>query len=222
MPESSLTIDVVSDIVCPWCYLGKRRLQRALEEIAVPVEVRWRAFQLDPTIPPAGIDRHDYLKAKFGDLGQVKEVHDRLTEMGRHEGVPFAFDLITRAPNTLDAHRLVRWAAAAGRQEAVVERLFRLYFAEGGDPSDRETLVEIAEEEGLDADLVGQLFEAGADIEAVKAEILRAQEAGIEGVPTFILAGRYALSGAQPPHVLLDALRHVAAMDGERPVAGPA
>src|ERR1019366_6801419 len=134
-----LTIDVVSDVVCPWCFLGKRRLDTVIRASdGAPIAVRWRPFQLDPSIPAGGMNRRAYMKAKFNDDARLAAVHDRLTEMGRDVGLAYAFDRIERAPNTLDAHRLIRWAAAGDQQDAVVDRLFRLYFEEGRDIGDRK------------------------------------------------------------------------------------
>ena len=152
--DQVLTIDIVSDVVCPWCYVGEKRLEEALADEAGPVVVRWRPYQLDPTIPEGGLDRTEYMEKKFGNSGRLQSVHDNLTRLGAELGVPFAFDKIKRSPNTLDAHRLIRWAAPAGVQAEVVDRLFKAYFVEGRDIGDRKVLVEIASECGLDADEV--------------------------------------------------------------------
>lgn len=203
-----VTIDVVSDVVCPWCYLGKRRLEAAVAEAGVPVAIRWRPFQLDPTVPPAGLDRAAYMLGKFGDQAKVDAAHVRLAEAGAALGLDLAFDRITRAPNTLDAHRLIRWAAAAtepgaaGRQDAVVEALFRAYFTEGRDIGDRKVLIAVAVAAGLDATLIHRLLASGTDEADTRAEIASAVRLGVSGVPFFIFAGRYALPGAQEPQVL--------------------
>lgn len=210
----TLTIDVVSDVVCPWCYVGQKRLEEAMAlapEIAV--ELRWRPYQLDPTIPPEGRDRDSYMIAKFGSAERLKEMHDRLEEVGRDAGIAFHFDDIARSPNTLDAHRLIRWAASADGanvQNAVVSRLFELYFEEGADVGDRAVLVEAARETGMDTALVETLLAAGADREEVEAEIDTARRMGVTGVPCFLLESRYAVMGAQPPETLADAIRQVA------------
>ncbi|RBP17182.1 putative DsbA family dithiol-disulfide isomerase [Roseiarcus fermentans] len=201
-----LTIDVVSDVVCPWCYLGEKRLAAALADEPGPVVVRWRPYQLDPTIPEGGLDRTEYMERKFGRGGRLKEVHDRLTALGREAGVAFAFDRIGRAPNTLDAHRLIRWSASSGAQGAVVDRLFQAYFVEGRDIGDRGVLVDIAAASGLDAALVARLFEEGADVDAVQGEIAEAQAIGVTGVPFFIFAGRLGVPGAQEAAVLKRAI----------------
>ena len=201
-----LTIDIVSDVVCPWCYLGEKRLEQALAEEAGPIVVRWRPYQLDPTIPEGGLDRAEYMEKKFGKSGRLQSVHDNLTRLGAEVGLPFAFDKITRSPNTLDAHRLIRWAASAGVQSRVVDRLFEAYFVEGRDIGDRVVLTEIAAECGLDADLVERLLAEGADSEVVRQEVEQAQAMGISGVPFFIFAGRLGVPGAQEPSALRQAM----------------
>ncbi len=204
--DDPLTIDVVSDVVCPWCYLGEKRLATALAEESEPVVVRWRPYQLDPTIPEGGLDREAYMARKFGNGDKLKAVHDRLVQLGAELNLPFAFDRITRAPNTLDAHRLIRWSASAGVQGAVVDRLFHAYFVEGRDIGDRTTLIDIAADSGLDADLVRRLLEQGADVDAVQGEIAQAQAIGVTGVPFFIFAGRLGVPGAQDASVLRRAI----------------
>ena len=204
--DDILTIDVVSDVVCPWCYLGEKRLEEALAEETGPVAVRWRPYQLDPTIPEGGLDRTEYMEKKFGKSGRLQSVHDNLTRLGAEVGLPFAFDKIERSPNTLDAHRLIRWAASAGVQERVVDRLFKAYFVEGRDIGDRAVLIEIAAECGLDATLVEKLLADGADTDLVRQEIEQAQAMGVSGVPFFIFAGRIGVPGAQEPSVLRQAM----------------
>jgi predicted DsbA family dithiol-disulfide isomerase len=201
-----LTIDVVSDVVCPWCYLGEKRLEAALAEEPQPVALRWRPYQLDPTIPPGGLDRADYMERKFGKSGRLQSVHDNLTRLGAEFGIPFAFDKIKRSPNTLDAHRLIRWAASAGSQGTIVDRLFKAYFVEGRDIGDRAVLIDIARECGLDADLVEKLLADGADADLVRQEIEQAQAMGVSGVPFFIFAGRLGVPGAQEPSALRRAM----------------
>ena len=204
--DQVLTIDVVSDVVCPWCYLGEKRLEEALSEEAGPVVVRWRPYQLEPTIPEGGLDRAEYMEKKFGKSGRLQSVHDNLTRLGAEVGVPFAFDKIKRSPNTLDAHRLIRWAASAGVQAEVADRLFKAYFVEGRDIGDRVVLTEIAAECGLDADLVERLLAEGADSEVVRQEVEQAQAMGVSGVPFFIVAGRLGVPGAQEPSALRQAM----------------
>ncbi|MEN9708990.1 MAG: hypothetical protein RIQ68_1398 [Pseudomonadota bacterium] len=198
-----LEIDVISDVVCPWCYLGKRKLDAAMKQVeAFSYDVRWRPFQLDPTIPPEGIARAEYMSRKFGPE-KIAAIHVRLEEAGQEEGLSFAFDKITRSPNTLDAHRLIRWAQPSGKQSDIVERLFNLYFVEGQDIGDRNVLIDVARQAGLDVDLVTRLFVEGVDIVPVQEEMSTAARMGVSGVPFFIFGGKYAVSGAQPVDALV-------------------
>ena len=201
-----ITIDVVSDVVCPWCYVGKHRLEQALAMLPERnFAVFWRPFQLDPTIPKEGIARQTYLERKFGPE-RLKDLHKPLIEIGKAEGIPFAFDKITRSPNTLDAHRLLRWAQDAGRQNQMADRLFALYFTEGADIGNRDVLTKAAADVGLDAALVAELLGTEADLDPVIDEINAAQKMGISGVPTFIFAGRFAISGAHPAETIKKAI----------------
>jgi predicted DsbA family dithiol-disulfide isomerase len=203
----AITIDIVSDVVCPWCYIGKRRLEQALAMVPVKPVIRWRPFQLDPTIPETGLDRAAYLERKFGSAAQVAALHLRLVEAGMIEGIRFRFEQIRRSPNTLDAHRLIRWSHSLNLQDALVERLFDRYFVEGGDIGDRSVLIQIAQESGMAGTVVAQLFAEGADISTVQEEIATARRLGIVGVPTFIFGGRHAISGAQSKTVIAAAIR---------------
>ena len=202
-------IDVVSDVICPWCFLGKRRLDAALGALDMNVFIRWRPYMLDPTIPPEGLDRQEYMLAKFGPE-KLKTIHDPLIEAGRELGVPFNFDVITRTPNTLDAHRLIRWAHTVGRQHETAERLFRAYWSEGLDVGDRDVLAKCAGESGINAQQIRELLDSDQDVEETKTEIQHATNIGVTGVPTFIFAQSYALVGAQSPEVLADAIGRVA------------
>jgi len=206
-----LTIDVVSDVVCPYCYLGKRRLERALTLAAeVDVVVRWRPHRLDPTIPPEGIDREEYMTAKFGSLAAIEPAHQRLVESGRAEGIDYRFERIRRAPDTVNAHRLARWAVPSGRQGAMVERLFAAYFTEGRDVGDLGVLAGLAGEVGLDPVAVAARLASDEDRDAVIAEIDNAYRIGVTGVPCFILDQRYAVVGAQSAEVIAGAIRQAA------------
>ena len=202
-------IDVVSDVICPWCFLGKRRLDAALAALEMNVFIRWRPYMLDPTIPPEGLDRQQYMLAKFGPE-KLKTIHDPLVEAGTELGVPFNFDAITRTPNTLDAHRLIRWAHTVERQHETAERLFMAYWNEGLDVSDRDVLAKCAGESGINAQQIRELLDSEQDVEETKAEIQHASNIGVTGVPTFIFAQSYALVGAQSPEVLADAISRVA------------
>ncbi|MGY6707554.1 MAG: DsbA family oxidoreductase [Rhizobiaceae bacterium] len=213
--EQRISIDIVSDVVCPWCYVGQKRLEEAMALAPeIGVDLRWRPYQLDPTIPPEGLDRDSYMKAKFGEDGRLEEMQVRLEELGRDAGIIFHFADITRSPNTLDAHRLIRWAASADGtdvQDAVVKRLFQLYFEEGRDVGDRAVLIAAARECGMDATLVETLLGAGADLDEVQAEIETARRMGVTGVPCFLFENRYAVIGAQDAETLADAIRQIAA-----------
>jgi predicted DsbA family dithiol-disulfide isomerase len=215
LPASSerpmIIVDVVSDVCCPWCYLGKRRLDRAIERVPdLDVVVNWRPYQLDPTIPPEGVDRKAYMEAKFGAGGRIDEIHARLADLGAAEGIAYDFDAIRVSPNSLDAHRLIRWAAEAGLQNEMKERLMAAFWSEGADIGDRDVLAEAAAAVGLDAAAVRAKLDSDADREAVATEIAHFQRMGVRGVPTFILEQKYAVSGAQEIDVLVEALRDVA------------
>ncbi|MBL8894769.1 MAG: DsbA family oxidoreductase [Rhizobiales bacterium] len=208
--NAPVTIDVVSDVVCPWCFLGKRRLDKAVAALpSQPVQVRWRPFQLDPTIPKGGVPRQAYLEAKFGPA-RLAELHKPLVAAGEREGIDYAFDKIKVTPNSLDAHRLIRWAHTHNLQSEMVERLFSLYWLEGADIGAREVLIRAAVDVGLDGTLVAQLLQSEADLDAVIAELNQASEIGITGVPTYILAGRYGVVGAQSSEVLSNAITRAA------------
>lgn len=207
--SAPISIDVFADPVCPWCWIGKRRLEAALvARPDVEATVRWMPFQLDPTIPPEGLDRAEYLENKFGDDEKVRAMHEQLAAIGRDEGLALLFADITRAPNTLDAHRAIRFAAEEGlvAQGALVERLFEAYFTEGEDISDLDVIERAAEEAGLDSDTLRERLETDEDVEIVREEIQRARAIGVEGVPCFIFEGKLVVMGAHPPEVLVEAI----------------
>lgn len=205
-----LTVDIVSDVVCPWCFIGKRRLESALAMAPdLDVDLRWRPFQLDATIPPGGVSRKDYMERKFG-ADRAATIHDRVREAGAEVGIPFAFEKITRSPNTLDAHRLLRWALDAGCQELLKERLLQLYFIEGADIGDHETLANAAAGCGMNPEETRRRLASDEDVETVRAEIDRMHALGVNGVPFFIIGGKYGLSGAQPAEAIVQVLRQTA------------
>lgn len=209
--SSPLTVDIVSDVMCPWCYIGKRRFEKARAlKPDMRVDVRWRPFQLDPTIPPGGIDRKQYLHDKFGGAERAQEIYASVSQAGAMEEIPFAFDKIRVSPNTLDAHRLIRWAVSPGLQDAIVERLFSLYFIEGRDVGDHDVLLAAAEEVGLDRAIIAELIGSDADADLVRQEVALAQQLGISGVPCFIVNDRYAVMGAEQPKVIVAAFERAA------------
>jgi predicted DsbA family dithiol-disulfide isomerase len=211
MTGRTISVDVISDVVCPWCFIGKRRLEKALAQVPdLAVEVRWRPYQLAPELPASGIPRDDYLTAKFGSLERSREMFARIEAVGADEGIPFAFDRIKVSPNTLDAHRLVLWARSGKAQDAVVEALFRAYFIEGRNLSDRETLIAIGAAHGLEAPLLTELYGTDADVERTQREIASAQRIGVTGVPFFIIAERYGIAGAESAETIAAALRQAA------------
>lgn len=199
-----MRIDIFSDVICPWCFIGKKRLEKALELRPLPdLQIHWRAFQLNPGMPAEGMDRQAYLAAKFGGPESAQRIYDTVGAAGRRSGVAFAFDKITRTPNTVAAHRLVRFAERFGRQDAMVEALFQAYFLQGRNLSDLDALAEIAAVAGLDRAAVRGYLDSDEDAETVLAEDAYARKLGIGGVPCFIVDGRYALSGAQEPEAFL-------------------
>jgi predicted DsbA family dithiol-disulfide isomerase len=205
MLQPMIAIDIVSDTVCPWCFIGKRRLERAMAERPdFRFQIGWRPFQLNPDMPRAGMDRQQYLALKFGGRERAFKIYDHVGKAGEGEGVAFAFDAIHRQPNTFDSHRLIRWSARAGLQDAVVETLFRRYFEQGVDIGDRAILSAIAAEAGMDGAEVGDWLEREVDSELVREEEAIARRMGIGGVPCFIVDRRFAVSGAQEPSVLVN------------------
>ena len=202
-----VVIDVVSDVVCPWCYLGKHRLEAALAlRPDVETEIHWRPYFLDPRVPREGMARVDYLSRKFGSDERIRPAHERLSRLGREEGIEFHFERITWQPNTLDAHRLIVWAEEAGRAAPVVEKIFSLFFTEGADLSKRETLLLAAQAGGLDVEGVRRDLAGERDVAAVEKAATSAAERGISGVPFFIFNNRFAVAGAQPSDMLAEAM----------------
>lgn len=202
-PRERLSVEVVFDLVCPWCYLGVARLMRMLEQRPeVPVEIQWRPFLLNPDIAPGGVPRQDYMVRKFGGEDRARRLHGTIAELGRIEGLAFRFDAIRRVPHTLDAHRLARWAARQGTADRVVLALFAAHFCEGRDIAQHEVLAAIAAAEGLDRVAARAFLASGHEVEGVHAENLRAHRLGINGVPCFVVDGSSAIAGAQEPEVL--------------------
>ncbi|MEP1930355.1 MAG: DsbA family oxidoreductase [Roseibium sp.] len=204
-----ITVDVVSDVMCPWCYIGKRRLEAALKSVPdIPVLVRWHPFQLDATLPKSGKDRQQYLSDKFGGMDNANAFYSQIKAAGLEEGINFAFDDIKLSPNTLDCHRLILWSRADELQDEVVERLFKAYFLDGEDLTKSDILVRISEEAGMQSDLVEQLFETDSDLEKTIEQIAKAHQSGVTGVPCFIIDQRFVLAGAEKAETLAAALQH--------------
>jgi predicted DsbA family dithiol-disulfide isomerase len=210
MPNATpLSIDVVSDVVCPWCYIGKRFLEKAIAlKPEIPVEVRFRPYFLNPWVPREGISREEYLITKFGSVERYNANSQRIVDAAAHAGLDYARDKIKRQPNTLDCHRLIRWAGDDGA--AMKQRLMELYFSEGGDLTSRDVLVQAAIDCGLDGDEVRGKLATEEDAAEVEAEANSAKEAGIDGVPCFIFGGLIGVSGAHPPDSLAQAIERAA------------
>ena len=204
-------IDVVSDVVCPWCYIGKHRLERALTLTPdTAAEVEYRPYFLNPWIPREGIDRKNYLETKFGSVARYDAIAERVAAAAAAEGLTYEPKKMTRQPNTIDCHRLILWAKNGADPARVKQRLMELYFAEGADLSDRNVLVRAAKGCGMDGDIVRRLLAGEDDVARVTSEANAAKEAGIDGVPTFIFDSSLLLTGAQPPDYLATAIARAA------------
>lgn len=214
--DAAVRVQIFSDVVCPWCYVGKRRLERALERTpGVRAEVVWRPFELNPAMPPAGMERPTYLEAKFGGREAVRAMEERVASAGRAEGIDFAFARIHRTPNTFAAHRLLWLGRLLGRQDEVAECLFHAYFTEGRDIGDAATLIDVGRDAGVPAEDTEGMFAGARGIEDVKREQAAGHRLGIRAVPYFVLNERLALSGAQPLETFLAALSRVVQIPAE-------
>jgi len=208
---TGIIVEIYSDIVCPWCYVGKRRLERALASIDDGVRVTWHPFQLNPTMPLVGIDRKAYLEAKFGSLKAFGRLEEQILTAGEGERILFALQKIQRTPNTFAAHRLIWRAGRQGKQDAMVEALFKAYFVEGKDIGNVKTLVHMADEAGFDRAETKSFLSSNEGVSEVTAEEATGHRLGIHGVPYFLLNSTYAISGAQPPERFAAALKAVGA-----------
>jgi predicted DsbA family dithiol-disulfide isomerase len=207
-----LTVDVVSDVVCPWCYMGKRRIENALALAPeIPVTLRWRPFFLNPWVPRGGISRDEYLTTKFGSPEAYRGIAQRVVAAAEEEGLVYRPELVKRQPNTIDCHRLIHWAGEEGQQRAsaMKQRLMELYFRDGGDLTDHQVLVQAATDCGMNGEEISRRLATDDDVDLISAEAADAAEKGISGVPTYIFGAKYAVSGAQPPEQLARAIRHV-------------
>ena len=205
-----MKIDIISDTICPWCFIGKRRLESALNQRPqTRVEMHWQAFFLNPDMPEGGMDRQDYLNRKFGGSVRAKEIYDRVALAGKTVDIAFRFDLITRTPNTINSHRLIHYAGQWNCQDTVVEELFRRYFLEGQDISDLEVLTEAAVEACLDRNVITAYLQSTDDHQLIVAADQHARSLGVSGVPFFVFDNKYAVSGAQPPELFLQVIDRI-------------
>lgn len=202
-----MLIETFADLICPWCYIGKGRLARALDlRPGLRPDIRWQPFQLNPDMPPGGMARSDYLALKFGGLERARQIHRMVEETAERDGLPLALDRIRRTPNSFDAHRAIRIAAASGHGNAMADALFAAYFVQGLDISDHEVLSAVAINVGLDGDALKTALVAGAETAAVQSADALARQMGLQAVPCYIFNRRYALSGAQEPASFLPLL----------------
>lgn len=212
-----MQLDVVSDTVCPWCYIGKKRLDEALAlRGSDGITLRWRPFQLDASIPDGGVDRKAYMDRKFGvDPDRAKAIGRTIREYGEALGIEFNFDRIEKSPNTLDSHRLVRWAGTAGCQNEMVDILFRRYFTDAEDIGSHDVLLAAAAEAGMDTDIVADLLSGDADRELIRREDAMARQMGIQGVPSFVINSKWVMVGAQETQTLVKMLDKLMAKEAE-------
>ncbi|WP_439623301.1 DsbA family oxidoreductase [Gemmata sp.] len=206
-----ITIDVYSDVICPWCYIGKRRLEKGIALTGRTATVHWHPFELNPSMPPEGIERRAYRVRKFGSWERSLELDAQVAQAGRGEGIAFHFDRMPRTPNTFDAHRIIWLAGERGVQDAVVEALFKAYFTDGRDLSDRATLAAVAVEGGLDVGEVNELLGGERGAAEVREREQKGQRLGISGVPFAVINDAIALSGAQAPETFRAAFEQATA-----------
>ena len=198
----TIKLDIMSDPICPWCYIGKAHLDRALEsEPDHPFAIEWHPFQLNPNMPADGMDRRAYLEGKFGGKDGAVRAYAPVVEHAEKAGLKINFEAMQRTPNTLNAHRLIHWAGIEGRQTAAVSALFKAYFVEARDIGDAEVLADIADGIEMDASVVTRLLATDEDMEDIRKRDAHSREMGINSVPTFIVGGRHAVPGAQPPEL---------------------
>lgn len=215
-----MKLEVASDVICPWCYIGKRRLERALHLRPQPgLTRRWRAFQLNPGLPASGMDRRQYVIAKFGSVERAQRLYEAVSRVGAQEGIRFEFDRIQRTPNTVRSHRLLYAAAEEDRQADLLELIFKAYFTQGRDIGDPEILSELGEEAGLPGAVIADAVIDGGRLDSAMTEDLQSRRIGINGVPFFVFNGRFGLSGAQEPEALLNMLDLAREEDTQKGVA---
>ena len=205
-----IKLDILSDPICPWCYIGKANLERALEKVGDhPFEIEWHPFQLNPNMPAGGVDRRTYLETKFGGQEGAVKAYLPVAQHAEKAGLKINFEGIQVTPNTLDAHRLIHWAGLEGKQTAMVAALFRAYFVAGRNIGDHETLADIAGEVGLDREMIACLLASDADLEDIKSRDAHSREMGVSAVPTFIVDNRHVVPGAQPPELWVSVIEEI-------------
>ena len=210
-------LDILSDPICPWCYIGKANLDRALESAPDhPLEIEWHPFQLNPDMPDEGMDRRAYLEWKFGGRDNAIKTYSQIAQHAEQMGLDISFEKITTTPNTMNAHRLIHWAGQEGRQTPVVSALFRAYFRDGRDIGDVDVLADIADENGLDRAMISQLLSGKSDIEDIKSRDEHARQRGVTGVPCFVVANQHVVSGAQPPELWKKVIEDILAESSAR------
>ncbi|MBI6629113.1 DsbA family oxidoreductase [Pontibaca salina] len=210
MSETVVSLDILSDPICPWCYIGKAQLDRALAaEPGHPFAIQWHPFMLNPEMPREGMDRRTYLEAKFGGQEAAIKAYLPVAEHAQKAGLTINFDVMLRTPNTVDAHRLIHWAGIEQRQNAVVDALFDAYFVQGRDIGSNEVLADIADTIGMDASVVRRLLQSDSDVQNIRDRDTQAREMGVSSVPTFIVAGKHAVPGAQPPELWQKVIREL-------------
>jgi len=211
-----MKVDIISDTVCPWCFIGKRRFEKALSaRPEIKPTITWHPFQLNPEMPVDGVDRKTYLESKFGGPEGAERVYDAIREAGAAEDIAFNFDAISVTPNSIDSHRVIHWADGEGKQDAVVEALFRGYFLEGSNIGDPSILAETADSCGMDGALIGERLAGDNDREAIVATAQRASAMGVSGVPCFVVDSKYVISGAQDPAHFIQLFDTIAAEQGK-------
>lgn len=202
-----IKLDILSDPICPWCYIGKVRLEKALDQVPDhPFAIEWHPFQLNPDMPPEGMDRRSYLETKFGGKENAVKVYGEIDKHARAEGIEIDFAAISRTPNTIDAHRLIHWAGIEGKQDTVVDALFAAYFREGRDIGHAEVLCDIADSAGLDGAVTARLLQTDEDVDLIRRRDAHSREMGVNSVPTFIVANKHAVPGAQPTDLWIKVL----------------
>ena len=203
-------LDIISDPICPWCYIGKTNLDKALEQFPDhPFTIEWHPFQLNPDMPPGGLDRRAYLEAKFGGKEGAVKAYAPVVEHAEKAGLTINFEAIKMTPNTIDAHRLIHWAGIEQRQTFVVDLLFKAYFVDGRDIGDHEVLADIADTAEMDAAVVAKLLESDSDAEDIRKRDAHSRQMGVNSVPTFIVANQHAVPGAQPPEMWVSVITDI-------------